>query len=108
MTTNNTYLCSVMVSEIFKNLANAFEAYRDEIDGCQYRNNKHIEDKIMNVIMKNHFVANPAYFPVVRELIGVVLSEPELYAEWTEYDIDFFSRPMKCVFDTVEDAEFPT
>ena len=52
--TTNTYLCSAIVSDIFYNLANAFEAYRDEFDGSQYRNNQHMEDTIMNVIMKNH------------------------------------------------------
>jgi hypothetical protein len=105
--TTNTYLCSVMVSEIFENLANGFEAYRDQFDGSQYRNNQHIEDTIMNVIKKNHIVANPAYFPVIRELIGVVLSEPELYAEWTEDDLDFFSKQMKLDFHTEEREEFP-
>ena len=97
--TTNTYLCSAIVSDIFYNLANAFEAYRDEFDGSQYRNNQHMEDTIMNVIMKNHIVANPAYFPVIRELIGVVLSEPELYAEWTEDDLDFFSGQMNFEFE---------
>lgn len=53
----------------------------------------------MNVILQNHIVSNPAYFPVIRELIGVVLSEPEFYAEWTEDDIDFFSGQMNFEFE---------
>lgn len=97
--TTNTYLCSAIVSDIFYNLANAFMAYRDEFDGSQYRNNQHIEDAIMNVILRNQIVANPAYFPLIRELIGVVLSEPGLYAEWTEADIDFFSGQMNFEFE---------
>ena len=97
--TTNTYLCSAIVSDIFYNLATAFEAYRGEFDGSQYRNNQHIEDDIMNVIQQNHIVSNPAYFPVIRELIGVVLSEPEFYAEWTEDDIDFFSGQMNFEFE---------
>ncbi len=105
--TTNTYLCSAIVSEIFNNMANAFMAYRDELDGSQYRNNQHIEDVIMNVILQNHIVSNPAYFPVIRELIGVVLSEPEFYAEWTEDDLDFFSKQMKLDFHTGEREEFP-
>ena len=52
-------------------------------------------------------MSNPAYFPVIRELIGVVLSEPELYAEWTEDDLDFFSKQMKLDFHTEERDEFP-
>lgn len=44
-------------------------------------------------------MSNPAYFPVIRELIGVVLSEPELYAEWTEDDLDFFSGQMNFEFE---------
>lgn len=105
--TTNTYLCSAIVSAIFNNMANAFMAYRDEFDASQYRNNQHIEDVIMNVILQNHIVSNPAYFPVIRELIGVVLSEPELYAEWTEDDLDFFSKQMKLDFHTEEREEFP-
>ena len=96
--TTNTYLCSAIVSDIFQNLANAFMAYRDEFDGSQYRNNQHVEDSIMNVILQNHIVSNPRYFPLIRELIGVVLSEPELYAEWTDDDIDFFSGQMSFDF----------
>ena len=96
--TTKTYLCSAIVSDIFQNLANAFMAYRDEFDGSQYRNNQHVEDSIMNVILQNHIVSNPRYFPLIRELIGVVLSEPELYAEWTDDDIDFFSGQMSFDF----------
>lgn len=101
--TTKTYLCSAIVSDIFQNLANAFMAYRDEFDGSQYRNNQHVEDSIMNVILQNHIVSNPRYFPLIRELIGVVLSEPELYAEWTEDDVEFFSR--QCEFDFDESKE---
>lgn len=96
--TTKTYLCSAIVSDIFQNLANAFMAYRDEFDGSQYRNNQHVEDSIMNVILQNHIVSNPRYFPLIRELIGVVLSEPELYAEWTDDDVDFFSGQMSFDF----------
>jgi hypothetical protein len=74
-------------------------AYRDEFDGSQYRNNQHIEDAIMNVILQNHIVSNPAHLPLIREIIGVVLSEPELYTEWTEDDIDFFSGQMNFKFE---------
>lgn len=101
--TTKTYLCSAIVSDIFQNLANAFMAYRDEFDGSQYRNNQHVEDSIMNVILQNHIVSNPRYFPLIRELIGVVLSEPELYAEWTDDDVDFFSGQMSFDFGKNEE-----
>ena len=101
--TTKTYLCSAIVSDIFQNLANAFMAYRDEFDGSQYRNNQHVEDSIMNVILQNHIVSNPRYFPLIRELIGAVLSEPELYAEWTDDDIDFFSGQMSFDFGKNEE-----
>ncbi|MFC3201673.1 hypothetical protein ACFOEW_07580 [Alteromonas oceani] len=101
--TTKTYLCSAIVSDIFQNLANAFMAYRDEFDGSQYRNNQHVEDSIMNVILQNHIVSNPRYFPLIRELIGVVLSEPELYAEWTEDDVEFFSGQMSFDFGKNEE-----
>ena len=97
--TTKKYLCSAVASEIFYKLASAFMAHRDEFDGIQYRNNQHIEDSIMNVILQNHIVSNPRHFPLIRELIGVVLSEPELYEEWTNDDIEFFSGQMSFDFE---------
>jgi len=43
---------------------------------------------------------------VIRELIGVVVSEPLLYAEWTEDDFEFFSEQMKFDFDDISE-DFP-
>ena len=104
--TTKTYLCSAIVSDIFQTLANAFMAYRDQFDGSQYKNNQHLEDSIMNVIFQNHIVTNSDYLPVIRELIGVVVSEPLLYAEWTEDDFEFFSEQMKFDFDDISE-DFP-
>ena len=106
MTTNNTYLCSAVISDIFSSLANAFLLYRDEIDGAQYRNNQHIEDAIMNVVLQNQVINEPSYLPLIRELIGVVVSEPLLYTEWIEDDFDFFSEQMRLDFDD-KGEEFP-
>ncbi len=106
MTTNNTYLCSAIISDIFSSLANAFLLYRDEIDGAQYRNNQHIEDAIMNVVLQNQVINEPSYLPLIRELIGVVVSEPLLYTVWIEDDFDFFSEQMRFDFDD-KGEEFP-
>ncbi len=106
MTTNNTYLCSAVISDIFSSLTNAFLLYRDEIDGAQYRNSQHIEDSIMNVVLQNQVTTDPSYLPLIRELVGVVVSEPLLHAEWTEDDFEFFSEQMKFDFDDISE-DFP-
>jgi len=106
MTTNNTYLCSAVISDIFGSLANAFLLFRDDIDGAQYRNNQHIEDSIMNVVLQNQVITDPSYLPLIRELVGVVVSEPLLYAEWTEDDFEFFSEQMTFDFDDISE-DFP-
>lgn len=102
---DKTYLCSAIVSEIFSTLGRAFMNYRDEFDGCQYRDNSHLEDAIMNVIMRNHIISDPMYFPLIRELIGTVINEPALFAEWTSDDDRYFSEQLE--FCYMEDEEFP-
>lgn len=92
--TEKTYLCSVIVSEIFLSLGNAFMTFRDNLDGCQYRNNEHLEDMIMNILMQNNVISDPAYLPLIRELIGAAISEPALYADWTLDDEEFFSEQL--------------
>jgi hypothetical protein len=106
MTTNNTYLCSAVISDIFSSLANAFLLYRDEIDESQYRNNQHIEDSIINVVLQYQVITEPSYLPLIRELIVAVVSEPLLYAEWTEDDFEFFSEQMTFDFDDIGE-DFP-
>lgn len=61
---------------------------------------------IVSDIFQNHIVTNSDYLPVIRELIGVVVSEPLLYAEWTEDDFEFFSEQMKFDFDDISE-DFP-
>ena len=77
---------------------------RDDFDFRQYRDNGQLEDCIMSVVLQNNIVSDPAYFPVIREIIGVLISEPALYAEWSSDDEDYFSNQMQ--LDLTDDDEF--
>ncbi|WP_334036542.1 hypothetical protein [Alteromonas macleodii] len=68
--------------------------FRDNLDGCQYRDNEHLEDMIMNILMQNNVISDPTYLPLIRELIGAAISEPALYADWTLDDKELFSEKL--------------
>lgn len=102
---DKTYLYSAIVSEIFSTLGTAFMDYTDEFGVWQYQDNSLLEKEIMDAIKQNRVISDPMYSPLIREIIGAVISEPVLFAEWTAADERYFSEQLE--FCYMEDEEFP-